>query len=377
MVIDSITARALRIPFKTAFVHASASRMATQSIWVTAATENGAVGRGRGMPARIRDQRKRCDGAGVRGLHSGDLRASISDVASMLEWVEFHRSEIDSYPAAWTAVELALLDAIGKEEGRTVEELLDLPQLAGRFNYTAVLGDAVPAAFEAQLGTYVGAGFREFKVKLCGDLLRDQQKAKALLAAGIAGTAVRADANNLWTDADRAVRYVDALGFRFSALEEPLRAGDFEGMRRMAQALDTRIILDESMLRIDQLEEIRADADRWIANVRVSKLGGLLRSLQFCVAARACGVPIIVGAHVGETSVLARAGLVVAGSIRDCVVACEGAFGTHLLQHDAVQPSIMFGRGGILDAGAQRIGTTPGLGLATSVPAQFLNQAGA
>ncbi len=194
---------------------------------------------------------------------------------------------------------------------------------------------------------------------------------------GIAGTAVRADANNLWTDADRAVRYVDALGFRFSALEEPLRAGDFEGMRRMAQALDTRIILDESMLRIDQLEEIRADADRWIANVRVSKMGGLLRSLQFCVAARACGVPIIVGAHVGETSVLARAGLVVAGSIRDCVVACEGAFGTHLLQHDAVQPSIMFGRGGILDVGAQRLGTTPGLGLATSVPAQFLNQAGA
>ena len=187
-----------------------------------------------------------------------------------------------------------------------------------------------------------------------------EPKVKALLAAGISETAVRADANNLWTDADRALRYLDALGFRFSALEEPLRAGDFAGMRRMSQALDTRIILDESMLRADQLDEIRADAHRWIANVRVSKLGGLLRSLQFGVAARASGVPIIVGAHVGETSVLTRAALVLASSMRDCVVACEGAFGTHLLEHDVVAPSIMFGQDGIVDAGALRIGTTPG-----------------
>jgi len=178
-------------------------------------------------------------------------------------------------------------------------------------------------------------------------------------------------------DADRALRYLEALGFRFSALEEPLRSGDFAGMRRMSRSLGTRIILDESMLRADQFHEIRADAHRWIANVRVSKMGGLLRSLQFGVEARASGVPIIVGAHVGETSVLTRAALALANSMRDCVVACEGAFGTHLLEHDLVAPSIMFGREGIVDAAALRIGTAPGFGLATSKPAQLVVQASA
>ena len=377
MVIDSITARALHIPFKMAFVHASASRAATQSIWVTASAGHGASGAGEGCPREYVTSENVATALAFVASHHRDLRASISDVASLSGWVEFHRGEIDAHPAAWTAVELALLDLIGQDEGRTVESLLGLPQLAGRFRYTAILGHAASPAFEAQLGTYVGAGFREFKVKLCGDLVRDQQKVNALLAAGIAEAAVRADANNLWTDSDRAVRYLDALGFRFSALEEPLRAGDFAGMRRVSQALDTRIILDESMLRADQLDAIRADADRWIANVRVSKLGGLLRSLRFCVEARASGVPIIVGAHVGETSVLTRAALVLANGMRDCIVACEGGFGTHLLERDVVQPSIMFGRDGILDAGAQQIGTKPGLGLTTSGPAQFGNHASA
>ncbi len=377
MVIDSITARTLHIPFKAAFVHASASRAATQTIWVTASTENGTVGVGEGCPREYVTGESVATALAFVAAHDRDLQASISDVASLSKWTEFHRGEIDAQPAAWAAVELALLDLIGQEGGRTIESLLDLPHLAGRFRYTAVLGDTATAAFEAQLGRYVSAGFRDFKVKLCGDLVRDQSKVKALLAAGIAETAVRADANNLWSDADRAVRYLDALGFRFTALEEPLRTGDFAGMRRVSQALNTRIILDESMLRVDQLDEIRADADRWIANVRVSKMGGLLRSLQLCAAARASGVPIIVGAHVGETSVLTRAALVLANSMRDCVVACEGAFGTHLLERDVVQPSIMFGRDGILDARAQRFGTLPGLGLATTGPAQFAIQASA
>ena len=48
----------------------------------------------------------------------------------------------------------------------------------------------------------------------------------------------------------------------------------------------------------------------------------------------------------------------------DHVVACEGAFGTHLLEHDAVEPSIMFGWGGVVDIAALQLGAAAGLGLA-------------
>ncbi len=290
--------------------------------------------------------------------HRDDWQASIRDVATLSEWVERHRAAIDAAPAAWTAAELALLDLIGHVEGRPVESLLGLAPLAGCFHYTAVLGDGTPAIFQMQLNRYLRAGFRDFKIKLGGDFARDEAKIRTLEAAGLDASAVRADANNLWADAALAIDYVAALAFPFRAIEEPLRPGDFTGMRRMADALHTRIILDESALRVEHLAEIQEDPYRWIANVRVSKMGGLLRSLHFTAEARRSGVPIVVGAHVGETSVLARAALALAHAFPDGVIAREGAFGTHLLDRDVVAPSIVFGAGGVVDVAALAIGAS-------------------
>jgi L-alanine-DL-glutamate epimerase-like enolase superfamily enzyme len=116
------------------------------------------------------------------------------------------------------------------------------------------------------------------------------------------------------------------------------------------------------VLREAQLAELPGPPDRWIINVRVSKMGGLLRSLDVVRRARAAGFGIIVGAQVGETSVLTRAALSVAASTGSSLVAQEGAFGTHLLQHDVCDPPVMFGPAGQLD-GSAFVGA-PGFGLA-------------
>jgi L-alanine-DL-glutamate epimerase-like enolase superfamily enzyme len=117
------------------------------------------------------------------------------------------------------------------------------------------------------------------------------------------------------------------------------------------------------MARPRQLVVLPSSPERWLANLRVSKMGGLLRSLEFLQAARRTGVRIIVGAHVGETSLLTRAGLAAAAAAGDALVSQEGAFGTHLLQRDVVDAPLMFGAGGILDADALALGKAPGWGL--------------
>jgi L-Ala-D/L-Glu epimerase / N-acetyl-D-glutamate racemase len=97
--------------------------------------------------------------------------------------------------------------------------------------------------------------------------------------------------------------------------------------------------------------------------VRVSKMGGINRALEVVEAARARGIGVIVGAQVGETSLLTRAGLTVARAAGESLVAQEGAFGTFLLERDVCDPPLMFGTGGVLDVsrfpGLQR----PGLGI--------------
>ncbi|HWV17060.1 MAG TPA: enolase C-terminal domain-like protein [Rhodocyclaceae bacterium] len=362
MQLTAIRDSLLEIPFHTTFKHASAERAMTQSLWVEVQTRAGHAGYGEGCP------REYVTGESVASARQfvQQYRADwlgIGDLAALRNWVMTHTSAIDANPAAWTAVELALLDALGKEAGCTVEALLGLPALAGRFAYTAVLGDASPQAFQAQLERYLKTGFATFKIKLSGELGRDLAKVAALKEAGIAASAVRADANNLWADATAAVSHVQALAYPFMALEEPLKAGDHAGLTEIADSLDCRIILDESLLRTDQLKIYAQTPQHWIANLRVSKMGGVLRSLALAKAARAAGLGLIVGAHVGETSVLTRAALLVAHHARDVLIAQEGAFGTHLLSRDVVEEPLMFGRSGLLDVDGRSFASMPGWGL--------------
>ncbi len=367
MNLESVRASVLTIPFNVAFKHASAERSVSQTLWVEARTRDGVIGRGEGCPREYVTAESLGTACGFVAAHTDEWLA-MGDLDALTAWAAQHREDIDRNPAAWTAVELALLDLFGKTSGRSVEAILQVPELAGTFSYTAVLGDASPRQFEMQLAHYAEAGFGTFKIKLSGDRTRDLAKVKALAAAGISPQAVRADANNLWRDTDAAIRDLEALGFRFCAVEEPLQAGDHEGMRQIALALDTAIILDESLLRKDQVARLDESPARIIVNVRVSKMGGLLRSLELVRELRLRGIQLIVGAHVGETSMLTRAALTVANSARDLLLAQEGAFGTHLLAHDVIDPPLMFGPGGALEIGTRGIATAPGFGL------QYLDQ---
>lgn len=364
--IDSIEPFTLQIPFKVAFKHASAERKSTQTVWVEARASDGSRGCGEGCPREYVTAESLGSAGDFIHAHSDEWRRSLNDFAALRQWVENHGPEIDAHPAAWTAVELAVLDVFGKMTRRSVESLLGLPELTGRYRYTAVVGDASPELFRALVSNYVKAGFRQFKIKLSGDGERDRAKVEALTGAGIRPGDVRADANNLWPDAETAIDGLRRLEFRFFALEEPLRPGDVGGMRKIAQTLDMRIVLDESALRAEQLHPLSADANRWLVNIRVSKMGGLLRSLRALHEATSLGIGVIVGAHVGETSVLSRAALVIAARAGTGLVAQEGAFGTHLIERDVVARPIMFGRAGVLDASALGSIDSTGLGLAVS-----------
>ncbi len=370
MSIQSLQASVLSIPFKQAFKHASAERAQTQTLWVRARGNGGAVGYGEGCP------REYVTGETLQGalhfaqLHQRDWLQNIHDVRSLALWAENHRSDIDANPAAWTAVELALLDLFARELSCSVETLLGMAPLTGTFHYTAVLGDAPPDQFEKQLAGYLTAGFSSFKVKLSGQA-SDHAKVTALKARGVAAQRVRADANNLWPDADCAIAHLRSLNYPFFALEEPVRAGDIAGMQRLGNTLGAKIVLDESLLRSGQLSTFAEQPQQWIVNLRISKMGGMLRSRQLAQAAQDCGLQIIVGAHVGETSVLTRAALTVAYSAGQALLAQEGAFGTHLLVYDICTPPLMFGGGGRLDIDALGIASRPGWGLSMSLDAHY------
>jgi L-alanine-DL-glutamate epimerase-like enolase superfamily enzyme len=340
----------LRIPFRVSFRHANATRSATESVWLEAVDFDGHVGYGESCPRSYvtGEDLESCSRFFLE--HRDGLRRRVGCLADLREWVTTHRTEIDQSPAAWCAIELALLDLLARRERRSLEALLGVPELDGIFHYTGVVGDQSKSAFSKQVTQYREMGFEQFKVKLSGEQTHDAAKFAILSSEGTSAEHVRVDANNLWKTASDATSYLLPMAASFCAIEEPLSAGDYDGMRQLSESLGKLMILDESFLRIDQFSLIDVDRQRWLINLRISKMGGLLRSLEVARRAVENGIGLIVGAQVGETSLLTRAALTVAHVARPVLKGQEGAFGTFLLQADVMDPPLTFGNRGRISA---------------------------
>lgn len=370
-----IEVQPLLIPMKEKFAHASAERQQAESLWVVA-TRDQVTGLGEGCP------RPYVTGESLSGALEWaqnlipEVLASVFDLATLKSFVKSHQDEIDKNPSAWCALELALLDLFAREAQVSLEKLLGVSETQERFQYSAVLGVDDPQELDRKLTKYLRFGFNDFKLKVVGDQAKDLKSLEMLerrlrpwqllssplrLASSLYTQSspleirLRWDANNAWAGrAEDLEKLFLASPLKPWAVEEPFAPFDFKQMSAASTRLGIGIILDESLCRLQNIEEASHWPGRWIANVRVSKLGGLLRTLEIIEAARGKNWEIIIGAQVGETSVLSRAALVVARAVQSQLKAQEGAFGTRLLAYDKVERVVMFGLGGVLQHRSHR-----------------------
>lgn len=347
MRIERFEAYTFPMPFKTVIRHASASRRQVENLIVVAHSPDGLTGYGEGCPREYVTGETMLSGSRFIADHADSLMGEVGDAQSLRDWIESHQAAIDANPAAFCAMETAVLDLLGKTRKQSVEDVLGLKFPFGEFRYSAVLADWPYPLYRWQHGRYRVRGFNDFKAKLSGDVYRDRRKLRPFSSRAGRQLRLRVDANNLWTSPDEGQNHLNAMPVAPFAIEEPLRSGDLQGCRQIAEATGMQIILDESLARAGQMEDLH-DPERWIVNLRVSKMGGLIRSLEVAQEAARRGVGVIVGCHVGETSILSRAALTVMQAVGHGLVAAEGAFGTQLLRRDLTVPSLRFDWGGRL-----------------------------
>ena len=267
----------------------------------------------------------------------------------LVNWVTLNRELVDKNPAAFCSFELALLDLISRKNRKSPESIIGLKELECNFRYTAVLGILSREQFTSQVKRYLKIGFNDFKIKLSGKYQLDKDNIKHLNTT-ITNSKIRLDANNLWINWRSAADYIKNLDFDFVGVEEPLHRADFEGMQKFSNSTNTPVIVDESFLHLEHLKHIKSSPKNWVINLRISKMGGILRSIEIANQAKRLGLPLIIGAQVGETSILSRAALSIANHYRDLVIAQEGAFGTYLLEEDITDDPIIFGKDGVLES---------------------------
>ncbi|HYD86438.1 MAG TPA: enolase C-terminal domain-like protein [Vitreimonas sp.] len=333
MRIETLRIGAAPIPFRFSFTHAAAARNQAENVLVEARDADGRVGLGEGCPRAYVTGETVAGATAFLTERRAEL-AALQDLPALKAWIEANGAAIDANPSAFCAAELALLDVFARQAEQDIEAFLGIAHTPTDLRVSAVYGAGGAAAFRVQSALFGLDGMRTAKLKLSGDLARDRARARALARRG----AVRLDANNLWPDAGAAMTALTALAPFAWAVEEPIRPRDWEGLRRIGLETGLAIILDESLLTLRDLAAAPRDI-RIVPNLRVSKLGGLLRSLSMLVPFEG---PVIVGAQVGETSILARAGLALARAAGARLAGLEIAYAPLLLSRDVVRNSVGF-----------------------------------
>jgi len=370
MKVLAIDAFKVDLPFRFAFGHSLASRASSSNLIVKITLDDGTQGYGEGIP-RDYVTGEDIDTALAAVKYTYSPRFIGLDVASLDEVTLFLEQQFESLGlqsksrgASWCALELAVLDAVSKAQGLSVSQWLG-PPVSEAVRYGAVVPFGGKKALLAILAFYKLYGFDTVKVKVGSNL--EDEFARLSLVRSIMGpkATLRLDANCAWT-VDETLRAAERLRpLRIASYEQPVTAGDTEGLVRLTALLPEPVIVDESLCTLEQAQALaRAKACSGF-NIRISKVGGLIAAQKMVEIASRSGIRCHMGAQVGESGILSAAGRVFA-CINEPFDNYEGSDNAFLLKHDLTRENLTVGWKGYGKL-------TSGLGLGVTVDNRWLS----
>ena len=377
MHIHRITAFQVPIALRKPVRHASHERFANETLIIRCVMNDGSVGWGEGLPRTyVTGESIQSAWRHLEATNFSSLREQqFSDAVQLAAAID-HFKLADVAPdegirvrecfgnSVRCALELAMLDAACRVEHYSIGQLIArLPGTERIFNacdevfYSGAItsmspGKQIVSALKMRL-----FAFRSVKVKVGTAGIHDEACLKRVRRIVGRHVDLRLDANEAWRCEEVCSRMQPLLKYNVTSLEQPVPHADVAELQQVRSELNVPIMLDESLCCYEDAE--RAIAGGWcdLFNIRLSKCGGLLRSLRLAALARQHGLGFQLGCQVGETGILSAAGRHFACNV-DNIRYLEGSFDRFLVRDALTEQDLTFQYGG---RGKRLAG--PGLGV--------------
>lgn len=351
----------VRIPLRKTIKHASYTRRESENLVVECRLADGTVGYGEGVPreyvtgetvATGLELLRRTDWIGQLGSPR-DFAGAVDVIRRLTLPTIANDQRGCQGNAARCAAELALLDAYGKCFGVSLHDLLlYLPDCASIYQPRAKIRYSGAITSKADLRERVSAWkvllgcFHHCKVKVGTAGQDDVARLRRFRRIMGRGMDVRIDANEAWTP-ENVVEKVRALEpFGINAIEQPVPHEQVSCLREARRRIKTPVMLDESLCSRWDAERALADGTCDLFNIRLSKCGGMIPSLELALFATRNGLGFQLGCQVGETGLLSAAGRHFACNVRGTRW-LEGSYDHHLVREWLTRTDITFGWGGV------------------------------
>lgn len=357
--------RSYRLPSRSGFTTAHNVLAAREGTIVEIITDEGITGIGEIAP--------------IPEFGSGTLSQAVAQLPAMA--VQLHSLQLNealdcisaaiaagTLPAATACgLEIALFDALGKLEGRTVGELLMynnssalLPASDRAFPHAAIpvnaiIGAATVETAIAAARQAVAAGFGCVKLKVGSDTRETIERVAAVREAIGPAIHLRLDANEAWNIEQACDILNSCAGYDIQYVEQPLKADDLAGMGKLRREVPVPIAVDEALCDLASVRQALSQESADIFIIKPQLVGGLCMSRQMIREAADQGIQCVVTSSI-ESGIGLVAALHLATASPEITLEC-GLATLHLLADDLLMDDLPIHHGSLA------VPTAPGLGV--------------
>ena len=285
----------LRRPFRTA----TALRTSKQTLWLRL-QHDGLEGWGEAVPVDTYGQTLETAEAALPGMaallafENGPL--SVERIEKI---VDAMLAQFAGERATIAAVDAALHDLLGKQLHMPVWRLLKLDAArTPRTSFTIGIDDLETIAEKVR----EAAEFPILKVKL--GTPNDEQILAAVRREAPDKT-LRVDANTAWPDDELLDRAAMLARWNVEFVEQPVKAENFAGLKRLKDARILPVIADESCVVLADIPRIADCVDG--INIKMSKCGGITEARRMISATRSHGLVVMFGCMIESSLGIAAA----------------------------------------------------------------------
>jgi muconate cycloisomerase len=270
--------------------------------------------------------------------------------------------------AALCGLELALLDVLGKSEGKSIMDYLPKAFLSKKIHYGAILPLDHTERIEKLTRIIRGLDIRRVKIKMGRDLKENQEICQTVYSVLGKDCELKVDVNGAW-ERETALDHLSLIAdYHVEVVEQPLAPGapDIAEVSGRLKACGAKIMADESASSFHDVKMLVEEGHYNMINVRLSKCGGFRRSFRIIDFLREKGVPYQVACQLGESGILSAAGRALSLHCKDALYH-DGSYDEFLLKENVTTQNVSFGRGG-------EAGPLGGVGLGVEVSGSILRR---
>jgi L-Ala-D/L-Glu epimerase len=254
------------------------------------------------------------------------LGREVESIAAVMHEVD---AVLAYNPSVKAAIDMALHDLLSRRLGIPLDVLLG-GRLRESIPQSRILAIKAPAEMGARAAQLVADGYRQLKLKLSGDTSLDVARIAAVRSAVGDEVALTLDPNQSYNAKQMMAAFARMERYGIALIEQPVPAGDWEGLALLTRELPVAIEADESAQTVSDVFRLVAERRVDVINLKVTKLGGLCRFLDAVRICEAGNVVCRVGAAFGP-ALLQSVGIHAASIVRSLPFACELSEHQHLL----------------------------------------------